>query len=671
MQIKHVFSHPQSMSHDGSKILQSLQNNHLPLIDIIVRESLQNSLDASIQGVNRIDVKYKVDTFNSSELAPHFEEIDQKLIERYPGDQQFISFSDSNTYGLTGDYKSFDRNILNKSNFHKLVFGIGEHQDQEGAGGSWGYGKTSYFRIGVGLVIYYTRIKTDNGYEERLIGSMIEDPSKENRLLSRNDRGIAWWGQLEDNDHNRIFPITDGVLIDDILSIFNLKRYKGESTGTTIIIPYVQSRSKSMIDENAKLYPWEKNYEDEIKMAIQRWYFPRIMNSTYSKHLDNSQLYVEVNGDNVFPNLSFAPIFNIFQQIYNAATSGVSEDKSIRIKEIKFGHNALNNQSEPVGRVAFREVGKEELKMLPPHNETNGLSFLGIKDEMILENFNAKVIAYSRKPGMVIEYAVDSKWSPNNINLKEDHILLGFFVPNSNAILIPKFREAGYNNLESYLRDIESSDHAEWEDLVDMTLVSRMRNYTSRAIREVYQSEEEDLGTSITSGLSRKFGKILMPPKNYGQSSTNRVRNQKEDERSIDKSRKSDISVIGSRLRNKDNVKVNVKIFLRSKSKFSIYVNVSTIDKNISEKEWLENFNSNYPFEIQDVFINKVNGKDINQNYQLFNNCQEELLFTLPDKKSSLMNLHNKIDSEFIIDCDILLRILSIDYLPSITIRNT
>ncbi|MCG4788632.1 hypothetical protein L0N33_25225, partial [Roseburia faecis] len=70
---------------------------------------------------------------------------------------------------------------LTKSNFFKLVFGLGKNQEANGAGGSWGLGKTSYFRIGCGIVIYYTRIKAEQDYEERLIASLIEDPRSEKR----------------------------------------------------------------------------------------------------------------------------------------------------------------------------------------------------------------------------------------------------------------------------------------------------------------------------------------------------------------------------------------------------------------------------------------------------------------------------------------------------------
>src|SRR5699024_1960759 len=149
--IKHVSYDPQSMSHDGGKILKSLQNESLPLIDVIVRESIQNSLDASLKNKPLTDISFNIGNFNSESIAPYFEEIEDKLLAWYPGKQQFIAISDTNTTGLTGAYKITNSDDLEKSNFHKLVFSIGKNQEQDGAGGSWGYGKTSYFRLGIGL----------------------------------------------------------------------------------------------------------------------------------------------------------------------------------------------------------------------------------------------------------------------------------------------------------------------------------------------------------------------------------------------------------------------------------------------------------------------------------------------------------------------------------------
>ena len=158
------------MTQTGSSLLKLIQNNNMPAIDLLVRESIQNSLDARRQDVKYVDVEYLTGIFSSHALSNELEGITRGLNKRYPEDQySYIAISDSNTVGLTGetDPKAVKNNDY--GNLLKLVYEVCKPQEAEGAGGSWGLGKTVYFRIGIGLVIYYSRIKKSSGhYESRL-----------------------------------------------------------------------------------------------------------------------------------------------------------------------------------------------------------------------------------------------------------------------------------------------------------------------------------------------------------------------------------------------------------------------------------------------------------------------------------------------------------------------
>lgn len=68
MKIKTVSSDLQNMSQSGDAILKSLQNNSFSLADIIVRESIQNSLDASKPRSEQTNVDFKLGDFNDREL---------------------------------------------------------------------------------------------------------------------------------------------------------------------------------------------------------------------------------------------------------------------------------------------------------------------------------------------------------------------------------------------------------------------------------------------------------------------------------------------------------------------------------------------------------------------------------------------------------------------------
>ena len=40
------------------------------------------------------------------------------------------------------------------------------------------FGKSVYYRVGMGIVVFYSKIATDTGYESRLIITLVEDESK-------------------------------------------------------------------------------------------------------------------------------------------------------------------------------------------------------------------------------------------------------------------------------------------------------------------------------------------------------------------------------------------------------------------------------------------------------------------------------------------------------------
>ena len=235
---------PMSMS--GSSVLSSIQNNSMSTIDLMIRESLQNSLDAGIDNIGiyrSVDVNYTIGKFTKTNLTNELEGISVDLKNKIKETEcSFISIEDKNTVGLNGKIKYSDAKEK-YGNFRKLVYEIAKPQTKEDAGGSWGYGKTVYFRVGIGLVVFYTRFKENGEYIERLACTYIEDETKYNSLLhniKRNDRGIAWFG---DEQNGSPYPIENHDYISNFLKIFDLRCYAGRETGTKIIIPFINKKN--------------------------------------------------------------------------------------------------------------------------------------------------------------------------------------------------------------------------------------------------------------------------------------------------------------------------------------------------------------------------------------------------------------------------------------------
>lgn len=169
------------MSESGSSLLRLIQNNETCRLDLLVREAVQNSLDAGANyrtDKSSISVDFKIGDFETRRISGYFDGISNKLDTKYPGKQAYIVARDTYTSGLTGPVRYEDVKNHDFGNLLKLVYEISKPQDQEGAGGSWGLGKTVYFRIGIGLVIYYSRIKEGRRYVSRLAAALVEDEKK-------------------------------------------------------------------------------------------------------------------------------------------------------------------------------------------------------------------------------------------------------------------------------------------------------------------------------------------------------------------------------------------------------------------------------------------------------------------------------------------------------------
>ena len=201
------------MSESGSSLLRLIQNQDMPLLDLLIRESIQNALDAAKEGVPYVSVDFHTGFFKSTHLNKHLEVVGEVLDKRFcrENNYEFIEIRDANTLGLTGPTRYSDVRNNDFGNLLKLVYEICKPQQAEGAGGSWGLGKTVYFRLGIGLVIYYSRIEQNGKYQSRLAACLVEDETMSDSIIPHNPnevkRGIAWWGSLVDPVKKHTAPI--------------------------------------------------------------------------------------------------------------------------------------------------------------------------------------------------------------------------------------------------------------------------------------------------------------------------------------------------------------------------------------------------------------------------------------------------------------------------------
>ena len=388
------------MGISGSSLLRVIQNNDMPILDLLTREAIQNSLDAKLDNSGSVDVDINISKFDENKLANSIEPFGSKLLEKYKNQKldTFISFSDTNTTGLTGPKNMSEVTNNNYGKFINLIFNIGKAQTIENAGGSWGYGKTVYYRAGIGLVIFYSRIKINDNYESRMVISLVEN--EENTIIpsynneSRPKTGIMWFGK-KNNEFDQLNPVTNEEDIKQILEIFQLKAFDGDSTGTKVIIPFIDE--KKLLDDTNKdenALPWNDSVDKYIKVAVQRWYAPRLMNPFFK---DNPYLKLKINNKYFNPEEDFLPLFKKIQDLYNAGIGSI-KDNSINVENIKLLSTFLN-ESE-AGKIAYVKMNRDELKMNQPYNEPS--PYLQIFNTKYNEKDDGyPIITFCRRPGML------------------------------------------------------------------------------------------------------------------------------------------------------------------------------------------------------------------------------------------------------------------------------
>lgn len=576
------------MGISGSSLLRVIQNNDMPILDLLTREAIQNSLDAKLDNSTSVDVEINISKFDENKLANSIEPFGNMLLEKYKNQKldTFISFSDTNTTGLIGPKNMSEVINNNYGKFINLIFNIGKAQTMENAGGSWGYGKTVYYRAGIGLVIFYSRIKNNDNYESRMVISLVEDegntiiPSYRNE--SRPKTGIMWFGRKND-EFDQLNPITNEDEIEQILEIFQLKSFDGDSTGTKVIIPFIDE--KKLLDDTNKddnILPWNDSVDKYIKVAVQRWYAPRLMNPLFK---DNPYLKLKINNKYFNPEEDFLPLFKKIQELYNAGIGSI-KDNSVKIENVKL-MSTFVNESE-AGKIAYVKMNKDELKMNAPYNEPSPY----------LQVFNTKynekddgypIITFCRRPGMLLKYDIEEIWS-NSIKTDEDNYIIGLFIANSNNLVKVK-EDNEEKSFEKYLRECEKADHADWIDLSNYTIIKRIQNQIKNKINNCYEDIEYEESRSVDTRLSRTLTTRLLPPIGFGKRPSSFNGNKKETTTTkfLKKKLKSNLDLIDE----------------------SIIRNI--VDKTIS-KDFEINFNSNdrkieYEFEIAAEDFNYTGNK--------------------------------------------------------------
>ena len=527
----------QPMQESGAALLRSMQNLTMVPLDLLVREAVQNSLDAALakDGTGAaVHVDFSIRRHDTAPVAALLgEHIRGELLGRqFPKGGRMLEIRDSHTEGLSGPV-SMDmlRPGQSHGNLLKLVYEVGRTRSDEGAGGSWGLGKTCYFRMGTGLVFYYSRTLDGGRPAERLVACMVENETAADRLQTRTSTGIGWWG--EEGPKRGPAAITDSGTIRSILATLGTRPFNREETGTAVLIPFLRDdliTVPAMDDDTAAAAGslpawWFESEAAYIGVALQRWFCVRLDNPMFRT---GPWLHASVNGRKISRE-EMLPVFQVTQSLYNRIGSAARAPgdylgrRKVPHENVLCEPVALNNVYEPpgpAGYLAAVQLTARQLGMASPDNAPD--PFLCLFGQPEKSPPFRPLVTFMRSPGMSIRWDDGSSgrgWARGLKGAADGKYLVALFVPEPGRRLAAPLRDRlgqPEATVESYLRSCERSDHHQWADLAGYSIADRIRSNVSKRLRDHVIPPVQGEGQGIAIGLARRLAGLLLPRRGLG-----------------------------------------------------------------------------------------------------------------------------------------------------------
>src|SRR6266571_1109307 len=235
------------------------------LTENLVRESIQNSLDARREGQNHVRVRF---AFSSSEkgipaqaydeyargLWPHLDTVALNDIPHRDEPMRFLTIEDFGTRGLCGDPKQYDDSEEKgpKNDFFYFWRNYGRSSKRETQLGRWGVGKTVFAVSSRASCFFGLTVREDD--KQRLL--MGQSVLKTHSIGDERYPPYGFYAKLETDGFP--IPISDHDRLGDFCSKFGLQR-RTES-GLSLVIPYY--RSQELTRDNLE------------RAVIQHYFYP-------------------------------------------------------------------------------------------------------------------------------------------------------------------------------------------------------------------------------------------------------------------------------------------------------------------------------------------------------------------------------------------------------------
>jgi hypothetical protein len=269
----------------GEAVTNTLAAQNLSQAELLVREGIQNSTDAAetdsdqkvkvafrlVQLYGEQKEKFLTESLHSNDLKKRSGDLGMRpgncIDEPGTGETplNLLYIEDYGTHGIFGDPHSIT------SHFHKLLFSIadgGKARNGIGSGGSYGFGKAAYAgNSKIYTIFAYSRFNQKNIKDDvysRYIGcGYFQGHSFE----EKDYPGRCWLGVEDDKVKNKVHPFINECA-DNLALNAGFTPRDDNQFGTSLLLVDAE-----VIDI------------DELRWAIEKWWWPRLYENTLDVEL--------------------------------------------------------------------------------------------------------------------------------------------------------------------------------------------------------------------------------------------------------------------------------------------------------------------------------------------------------------------------------------------------
>ncbi|WP_284812267.1 hypothetical protein [Corynebacterium coyleae] len=222
----------------GAGIINQLGRSQYGEFTVLIREAVQNSWDAR-DNDRDVSVRFSLTTLGKSASVwrefvgtSSLPDPTRSILESIDADSPVLVISDRGTVGLGGPIRS-DEPIPKavKPNFVQFLRNVGEPRDTALGGGTFGYGKATFFRVSRAAAVLVDSKSLDNDEcSRRLMGAALTAPFADQS--GKRFTGRHWWGTINDQ-------IPDPLIGQDaerVAADLGMPGFDSNETGTDIVV---------------------------------------------------------------------------------------------------------------------------------------------------------------------------------------------------------------------------------------------------------------------------------------------------------------------------------------------------------------------------------------------------------------------------------------------------